>query len=62
MEVYRYLGLWPAIEKEATSAPRMRMYAPPEGIKPVKTWNLVEYTEPTPANPFVCLLPMFEGV
>lgn len=31
----------------------MRLYAPPAGTEPVKTWHMAEHIDPTPATPFV---------
>lgn len=52
-EVYKFLGLWPDIEKEALPVPPMRLYESPEGSKPLKTWHMFEWSDPTPSMPFV---------
>jgi 2-polyprenyl-6-methoxyphenol hydroxylase-like FAD-dependent oxidoreductase len=53
IELYQFLGILPDIQALTRPPKPMRFYAPPEGVKPLKTWYLCPYTEPTPSHPFV---------
>jgi 2-polyprenyl-6-methoxyphenol hydroxylase-like FAD-dependent oxidoreductase len=55
LEIYRYLGLLADIEPVAHRFPRMQLYAPPDGLVPLKTWDMSPYSEPTPCRPIVSI-------
>jgi hypothetical protein len=56
LEVYKFLGLLADIKKLARDLEPLRIYAPPDGVKPIKTWNLFEHEEPTPSCPIVSIV------
>ncbi|KAJ6495427.1 FAD binding domain-containing protein [Mycena sanguinolenta] len=52
-EILRALGVLNDVNKRAIlSPPPVRMYAPPEGTVPLKTFDMVAHLDPTPAFPF----------
>jgi len=51
-EVYRCLGVLEEMEKLAIPWYPMRLYAPPEGVVPIKTFYMADVLEPTPSQPY----------
>lgn len=53
MELMRLIGARPDIQQASHSQVTMRSYKLPGGTEPLRTWNIVEHFEPTPACPYV---------
>ncbi|KAJ7590558.1 monooxygenase [Mycena floridula] len=52
LELYDTLGIYSEFVKLTGHAQALRMYAPGVGGKPLKTWELVPYQEPSPSIPY----------
>ena len=54
LELLKFLGVLPDVEKLAFDLPKMCMYKMPEGVEVVKTFHLTgEPWKPTPDMPYV---------
>ncbi|KAF7344403.1 Pentachlorophenol 4-monooxygenase [Mycena sanguinolenta] len=51
-EILRALGVLNEVNKRSILPPPVRIYALPEGTTPLKTFDTVAHSEPTPAFPF----------
>lgn len=56
MEVYRYLGVLDEITDLAIPSLLVQLYAPPNGVIPVKEFYLAKQQDPTPSYPYVSML------
>jgi hypothetical protein len=56
LEVYRFLGLLPALEAKSSAQRELRSYDPQDGTKVISTKTMMEEDEPTPAYPYVSTL------
>ena len=53
LEIYRFLGLLPDLQRLGGPLLPMRAYALPGGTVPTRTWYIVETPAPTPDRPYV---------
>lgn len=53
LEVYRFLGIADDLIEVGSRFPKHCVYEWPEGRKPVKTFEMLPWAEPTPSVPYV---------